>query len=35
VGKDFEECENPLDIYVVLCLTCDGGVQNFVDEDGL
>jgi len=23
-AKDFEKCENPLDIYVVPCLMCDG-----------
>jgi hypothetical protein len=34
-GKDFEECENMLDIYVVPYLACNGKVQNFVNEDGL
>jgi len=34
-GPNFEECENPLDIYVVPCLVCDGKIQNFVEEDGL
>jgi len=34
-GKDFEECENMIDIYVVPYLVCDGKVENFVNEDGL
>ncbi len=33
-GNFFEECENPLDIYVVPCSECDAIVHNFVDEDG-
>ncbi len=34
-GQDFEECENPLDIYVVPCPMCYGKIQNIVDEDDL
>jgi len=33
-GKDFEKCKKKLDIYVVLCLTHYGGIQNFFDEGG-